>query len=167
MVANVGFTETQLTYIYLIGGGLTIFSAPLIGKLSDKYGRRKVFNITVIFASIPVFFISNMQETHIVLVLITTSMFFIFGAGRMIPSTAMVTSAVKPENRGKFMSFNSACRQLTNGFAAYIAGLVITKSENGMLENYEYVGYIAIAAGILSIFFSKKLVVVDDLTFKN
>lgn len=167
MVSNVGFTEQQITYIYLIGGALTIFSSPLIGRLSDKFGRSKIFTITVLIASIPVFLITNIGETPIPIVLSITALFFVFGAGRMIPSTAIVTSAVKPQNRGSFMSFNSACRQLTNGVAAYFAGLVITKGENGLLYNYEWVGYFAILMGLISIFISKKLKVVDDQNFKN
>lgn len=162
MVGNVGFTEQQITYIYLIGGALTIFTAPLIGRLADKYGRTQVFTFTVLAASIPVFFMTNMGQTPIALVLLVTSMFFVFGSGRMIPSTAMVTSSVKPQNRGSFMSFNSAARQMTNGVAAYLAGLVISIGEGGELINYEWVGYFAIGMGIVSIFISRQLKVVDD-----
>lgn len=161
MVANVGFSQEQITYIYLIGGALTIFSSPFIGRLADKYGRSLIFTIMVVAVSIPVFFITNLGESSIALALIITSLFFVFGSGRMIPSTAMVTSSVKPQNRGSFMSFNSACRQLTNGFAAYIAGLVITVGEGGKLVNYEWVGYFALGMGILSIFIGRKLKVVD------
>ncbi len=167
MVSNVGFTEKELTYIYLIGGGITIFSAPLIGRLSDKYGRFKIFTISVILASIPVFFITNIGETPIIVALLITSVFFMFGSGRMIPSTAMITSSVKPKNRGSFMSFNSACRQLTNGFAAYFAGLIITQGPDGQLENYNYVGYFAIAMGIVSIFIARKIKVADEEGFSN
>lgn len=167
MVSNVGFTEDQITYIYLIGGALTIFSAPLIGQLADKYGRSKIFTFNVIAVSIPVFFITSLGESPIWLVLIITSLFFVFGSGRMIPSTAMVTSSVKPQNRGSFMSFNSACRQLTNGFAAYLAGLVIAIGEDGKLVNYQYVGYFAIVMGIVSIYVSRKIKVADDEGFSN
>lgn len=167
MVANVGFTEEQLSYIYLIGGALTIFTSPLIGKLADRYGRQKVFAITVLMASVPVFFITQMGETPIALVLLVTTLFFIFGAGRMIPSTTMVTSSVKPKNRGSFMSFNSASRQMTNGFAAYIAGLIITEDANGLLQNYELVGYFAIIMGMISIYVGSKIKVVDQTDFEN
>jgi predicted MFS family arabinose efflux permease len=167
MVSNVGFTEQELTYIYLSGGALTIFSAPIIGKLSDRFGRLRVFTFTVFMASIPVFLITNLEQSPIWVVLVITSLFFIFGAGRMIPSTAMVTSAVKPKNRGSFMSFNTSCRQLTNGSAAYIAGLIIVKNDLGKLENYNLVGYTAILAGFFSILIARKLKVSDDDSFTN
>ena len=126
-----------------------------------------MFAFTVIIVSIPVFFITNIGETPVALVLLITSLFFVFGSGRMIPSTAMVTSSVKPKNRGSFMSFNSACRQLTNGFAAYIAGLIITQGEDGKLLHYDWVGYFAIFMGIVSIFISRKLKVVDEEDYSN
>lgn len=85
----------------------------------------------------------------------------------MIPSTAMITSSVLPKNRGSFMSFNSACRQLTNGFAAYIGGLIITAGPDGLLQNYDVVGYIAIGMGVLSLWIARKIKVVDDTGFTN
>jgi predicted MFS family arabinose efflux permease len=162
MTTNVGFTDSQIKYIYLIGGALTVFTAPLIGKMADKYGRSKIFTVTVLMASIPVFLMTQIGETPIELVLVITSMFFVFGAGRMVPSTAMVTSSVKPQNRGSFLSFNASFRQLTNGIAAFVAGLIITIGEDGLYHNYDLVGYFAIAMGILSIFISRKIKVADD-----
>ncbi|RLD21286.1 MAG: MFS transporter, partial [Bacteroidetes bacterium] len=35
MTRNVGFTQGQITYIYFLGGLATVFSSPLIGKLTD------------------------------------------------------------------------------------------------------------------------------------
>jgi predicted MFS family arabinose efflux permease len=161
MVANVGFTEQQITYIYLIGGGLTIFTAPLIGRLADRHGRVKVFTIVVLAASIPVYFMTTLGETPVALMLVVTSLFFIFGSGRFIPSTAMITSSVLPQNRGSFMSFNSASRQLANGIAAYLGGLIIAEGPNGELINYDYVGYFAIGMGLISILLSRKIKSVD------
>ena len=123
--------------------------------------------INVVAVSVPVFLITVIGETPIWIVLIITSLFFVFGSGRMIPSTAMVTSSVKPQNRGSFMSFNAACRQLTNGFAAYLAGLVITIGDNEKLENYQYVGVFAIVMGVVSILISRKIKVADDDNFSN
>ncbi len=167
LVTNVGFLDAELTYIYLIGGGLTIFTAPLIGKLADRFGRLKVFTIIVVLVTIPIYLLTNLTETPVPFVLIITSLFFVFGSGRMIPSTAMITSSVLPKNRGSFMSFNSACRQLTNGFAAYIGGLIITAGPDGLLQNYDVVGYIAIGMGVLSLWIARKIKVVDDTGFTN
>ena len=167
LTTNVGFTDSQIKYIYLIGEALTVFSSPFIGKMADKYGRSKVFTFTVIIASVPVFFLTQLGETPIGCVLVVTALFFVFGAGRMVPSTAKVTSSVKPQNRGSFMSFNAAVRQMTNGVAAFLAGLIITIGDDGLYHNYALVGYFAIAMGIVSIFISRKIKVADDASFVN
>lgn len=157
MVANVGFTEEQLTYIYLVGGGATIFTSPVIGKLSDKYGHQKIFTIAALISLIPIFLITNMPKLQIPLVLIITTMFFILGNGRMIPSQTMMMSTVLPQSRGGFMSISSSIQQFTTGIASFIAGSIILKSQNGTLSNYNYVGYIGIIATILSVFIARKL----------
>jgi predicted MFS family arabinose efflux permease len=151
MVANVGFTEIELTYIYLLGGGATIFTSPLIGRLSDKYGKHRVFTISMLLSFIPILLITNMPSVHIGLALVVTTSFFIISGGRMIPATALVTSAVRPENRGSFMSVNSSVQQLASGAAALVGGLIIHKNANDELENYPYVGIIALVAGLICI----------------
>ena len=167
LTTNVGFSDSQIKYIYLFGGALTVFSSPFIGRMADKYGRSNVFTFTVLAASIPIFFLTQIGETPIGLVLVITTFFFVFGAGRMVPSTAMVTSSVKPQNRGSFMGFNASFRQLTNGVAVFFAGLIITIGEDGLYHNYDLVGYFAIAMGVVSIFISRKITVADDSGFAN
>ena len=167
LTTNVGFTDSQIKYIYLIGGALTVFSSPFIGKMADKYGRSKVFTFSVIIASVPVLFLTQLGETPVGYVLVVTALFFVFATGRIVPSTAMVTSSVKPQNKGSFMSFNAAVRQMTNGVAAYLAGLIITIGDDGLYHNYDLVGYFAIAMGIVSIFISRKIKVADDASFVN
>ena len=39
LVANVGMTEQQLPLVYIAGGALTLFAAPIIGRLADRYGK--------------------------------------------------------------------------------------------------------------------------------
>ncbi len=47
MTRNVGFEQYQISYIYLIGGILTIFTGPIIGRLTDKYGALRTFYVIV------------------------------------------------------------------------------------------------------------------------
>lgn len=161
MVKNVGFTEHQLMYIYLIGGGLTIFTSPLIGKMADKFGKAKVFTIFAVLTVFPLFLITNMPQIAIGWALVVTSMFFVTVGGRMIPAMTMITSTVKPANRGSFMSINSSVQQLSASLASFIAGTIIMENTDGKIEHYNIVGYIAIVAGIIAIFIGRKLKVAD------
>lgn len=161
MVKNVGFTEIQLSYIYLIGGGLTFFSSPLIGKLADKFGKIKVFTTFGVLAVIPILLITHLPPVSILIALIVTSSFFVIVSGRMIPATTMVTSVVLPRKRGSFMSLRTAVLQMTSGTASLIAGLIIIESESGALLNYELVGYFAVFFSLIALYFGRKLKVAD------
>jgi multidrug resistance protein len=162
MVYNVGLTNEQLPYIYFFGGAATLFTAPFIGKLSDKKGKFPVFAFFALLCSIPVFLITNLPPVNLVGALIITTVFFIFVSGRMIPMQAMVTSVVLPQQRGGFMSINSSLIQLGSGLAAVISGFIISETDQGVIENYQYVGYFAIAITILCVLIAKGLKPVDE-----
>ncbi len=157
MVANVGFEEIQLSYIYMFGGALTLFTGPFIGKLADKHGVVKVFTILVCVSFIPQLTITNMQAVSIWIALFFTSLFFIFSGGRFVPSQALTIGAVQPEFRGGFMSLNSAVMQLASGLAAFLAGLVVIKNDAGQLLHYDMIGYSTLIFSALTIFMAKKL----------
>jgi predicted MFS family arabinose efflux permease len=157
MVANVGFSEQELTYIYLAGGFITLFSSPWIGRLSDKYGPVRIFTVFIFISIIPILLITNLQAAPIPLVLLLTSSYFVISGGRMIPAQAMITSAVQPQMRGSFMSLNSSVQQLSTALAAFIAGLILVRNPDGTLSNYGYVGLLAIALSLLSILVAKRV----------
>lgn len=157
MVANVGFTEKDLTYIYFVGGALTFFSSPLIGKLADKYGKLKIFTIFGVLALFPIFLITNMPRVPVYMALVATAMFFVFASSRFIPANAMITSLVSPQQRGGYMSISASFQQLAAGIASFVAGLVISKSATGELLYYNYVGYGAILVSVSCIFIAQKL----------
>jgi hypothetical protein len=54
------------------------------------------------------------------------------------------------------MSLSSSVQQLSAGIAAYISGNIVIQGTNG-LQNYNYVGYLAVAATLVAIFMSYKL----------
>jgi predicted MFS family arabinose efflux permease len=157
MVANVGFSERELTYIYLAGGFITLFSSPWVGRLSDKYGPAKVFTVFVFISLLPIAIITNLQATPIPIVLLVTTTYFVVSGGRMIPAQTMITSAVRPEMRGSFMSLNSSVQQLATAAAAFIAGLIMVRNPDGTLSNYSYVGVLSMALCLLSILVARRV----------
>jgi len=163
MVGNVGFSEQNLTYIYLVGGALTIFFSPWVGKMADKHGRLQIFTIFGVLALFPVLIITNMPPTPVWVALIVTGFFFIFANGRMVPATTMETALVAPENRGSYMSIRSSVQQLASGLASFVAGSIILEKPSVFsgsakaLVNYEYVGLIAIFFSIVSLWIARKL----------
>lgn len=166
MVANVGFMESELTYIYLIGGAFNIFTGPIIGKLSDRLGKLKVYTLFVVLCSLPVFAITQMPQVALWIALIATTFFFILSGGRFIPAQAMVSETVQPQMRGSFMSILSSMQQLSAGVAAYVSGLIISRDPvSGYMEHYDIVGYISIAMTLSTIFLIRRIRKANGETF--
>lgn len=165
MVSNVGFAEDQLPYIYFLGGLCTIFTVPLVGKLADKRGKFKVFRWAIGLSVIPILLLTNLPQTSIYIALLVTTFFMITIGSRGIPAQAMITSTVKPQQRGSFMSFNSSVQQLSAGLASIISGLIIHKTESGALENYGWIGLLAATCSFISLWFAKKLKNADGMGF--
>ncbi len=157
MELNIGFDSYQISYIYGIGGLLTAFLMPLFGKLADRYGHARVFSIASFFALGSIFTITNLPHVSIALALCATSSFFIVASGRNVPATTMVTSVVRPESRGSFMSVRASVNELALGLASFLSGLIVTKAPDGSLQNYPYVGYIAIGMSIIAVILARKL----------
>jgi len=151
MVSNVGFTEGQLSYIYLIGGICTLFTAPIFGMLSDRYGPAKFFSVITALSLVPLWLLTNLPQVGIYYALAVTSLLFILITGRIIPAMTMITASVKAEQRGGFMSVNSAIQQLGAGISSYIAALIVFRSATGQLVDYDMVGYFAIVASCWAI----------------
>jgi predicted MFS family arabinose efflux permease len=160
-VANIGFTEMQLTYVYMAGGAFTIFTSPWVGKLSDKYGKLRIFTIFMVLNVIPIAVITNLGVTPIPFVLMISTMFFVTSNGRYVPAAAIITGTARPENRGSFLSFNSAIQQIATGFASLIAGIIIGENAAGELTNYNVVGYIAIVFSLLCIPIARRVKIVS------
>ncbi|HAS57283.1 MULTISPECIES: MFS transporter [unclassified Algoriphagus] len=160
-VANVGFTEMQLTYIYMAGGAFTIFTSPWVGKMSDKYGKLRIFTIFMTLNVVPIAIITNLGVTPIPYVLLVSTLFFVTSNGRYVPAAAIITGTARPENRGSFLSFNSAIQQLATGLASLIAGLIIGENAAGELTNFNLVGYIAIFFSLLCIPLARRVKVVS------
>lgn len=158
MELNVGFSSNNITMMYFLGGLFTIFTSPLIGKLSDKFGKHQILYIFGTLSLIPIYLITVMNETPLAFALFITTLFFVFAGGRMIPVMTMVSNVVEPKQRGSFMSINSSIQQIAVGIASYISGLIVVKNpHSGKIENYNYVGYIAIAASILCLILASRL----------
>lgn len=144
MELNVGFTNAQTPLIYIVGGGLTVFTSPIIGKLSDKLGKFRLFSYMILLAIMPIALITNMPQIPFYFVLIVTGFWFVVSSGRAIPAQAIVSEVVPPARRGSFMNINSAIQQLGVGLASVIAGLIVIKSPENKILNYDITGYLSI-----------------------
>lgn len=151
LVRNVGFAETDLPLMYLIGGVGTIFTARFVGKMTDKKGSFTTFRFLALISIGPILALTHLPHVATWVVLIVTSMFTMFGSARFIPAMTMVSAVVKPEERGAFMSLENAGRQFAAGAASQTAGLIIGGTATGVLTGYNIVGYICVGSSLMAI----------------
>lgn len=165
LVGNVGFKESELMYVYLVGGICTLFFSPWVGKMADKHGRLKIFTIFGSLVLIPVVLITNLPPVPLWVALIVSALFFVFSNGRMVPSTTMETAVIKPEIRGSYMSIRSSVQQLTSGIASFVGGLIIHEqtsmfdAKTKALSNFNYVGIIAVCFSLIALYVARQLTV--------
>lgn len=148
---------SEIPLIYLAGGTATLLSAQVIGKLSDKLGKLKMLQIIACIAMVPMLLITQTESMGIVSILIITTCFFVFVSGRMIPGMAMVSAAGNPKNRGTFMTLNSSMQSAAMGLAALIGGHLITRSPEGLIENYWLCSVIAVVFNIIALLIARQI----------
>lgn len=152
-INNLTVTEMQLPQIYIVAGIFTLFCMPLMGKLSDKFNKFRIFTIACFWTMTVIIIYTHMSVTPLWIIILLNVLMMVGITGRMVPSTALVTGVPEAKDRGAFMSINSSLQQIAGGIGAWIGGLIIVqKSPTSPLEHYDIIGYIVAAITLLSIF---------------
>jgi predicted MFS family arabinose efflux permease len=150
-VNNLGISMGQLPLLYFITGIFSMAAGPLIGNLSDKIGKFRVFGLGSILALVIILYYCNLGVTPFWLVVALNTGLMMGVLSRMISSSALITAIPEPNERGAFMSINSSVQQLSGGIASVFAGLIVVQSGNGTLKHYDTIGYIVVGSIILTI----------------
>ncbi|MEJ1974302.1 MAG: MFS transporter [Lacunisphaera sp.] len=140
--------EKYLFLVYMIGGTLSVVTAPRVGRLADRFGLQRVFTCMVLAASVVVLAIANAGPLPVWATLTLAGLFFIFASGRFVPGQAIVTLAVPSSRRGAFLSLTSCARDLASGISSTLGGWIVAKQPNGHLMHFNWLGWIAVAAGL-------------------
>ncbi|HEV8286406.1 MAG TPA: MFS transporter [Chitinophagaceae bacterium] len=148
---NLGIELSQLWILYGFTGGFTIIFGPLIGKLSDKIGKYKIFVIGSFISSVVVLIYTNLGITPLWIIIILSVLLFIGITSRMITSSALMTAVPEPQDRGAFMSINASIQQIAGGIASWVAGLIVVQSNGGPLQHYNWLGYVVITTMLITV----------------
>jgi predicted MFS family arabinose efflux permease len=154
---NGGLTMQQIPYVYLLGGAATLFTARLVGKLTDSVGKAKMFKITAVFAMLSIWLVTVSASFGLWGILLVTTIMFIGMNGRMIPGMAVATSAANPKLRGTFMALNSSVQSAAMGLASFVGGLVISRDAQGLVQYFWVNALIGAVATILGVLLVNKL----------
>jgi predicted MFS family arabinose efflux permease len=152
LVKNVGLSEkNELPLVYLVGGIATLVSMNLVGRLSDRIPRLWVFRVLALATLGSVVLFTQLPEpTPLVWALAASTLLWVLSSGRMVPATAMVTSASLPYYRGTFLSINASVQQLAAFLAPLAASLFLSDHEK-RLEGYGLVGLVTVVMGLVSV----------------
>jgi DHA1 family inner membrane transport protein len=161
LVGDLALPEKYLSLVYFIGGALSVVTAPQVGRLADRRGRQRVFTIMVLAASLIILAIANAGPLPVWATLGLAGLFFIFASGRFVPGQAIVTLAVPSSRRGAFLSLTSCARDLASGISSMLGGWIVSKQPNGHLVHFNWLGWIAVAAGLASILLAQRVRVND------
>jgi len=150
MQSNQVLLPTEIPFIYLSGGVVTLLSARWIGILTDRVGKRKMFQRMLLLSMVPMTITTLMQPLPLPVVLLVSSALFFFMNARMIPGMALLTSAAQPQFRGAFMSLNGAVQSMSIGLATWIGGLLIQRNPQSQVTHYWLCALVGVSASLLA-----------------
>nr|WP_311529563.1 MFS transporter [uncultured Ralstonia sp.] len=157
LVANHGVSPQDLSWLYVAGGAASFFSSRAVGKLADRYGRRRVFVGAALLAFIPVLVMTHLPDWPFIGMLLFFPFFMVILSSRMVPMQALMTTVPAAQVRGAFLSANSAVMSVGTGVGAWAGGLLLSGGAGGRIEGYGLNGWLAVAAGLFCVFWVRQV----------
>ncbi|ASZ09813.1 MFS transporter [Chitinophaga pendula] len=145
-INNLGLKWDQLSILYGMTGLAALLFGPLTGKLSDRIGKYPVFCIGTGAAILMLAIYGNLGITPLSIVVAINMVMFVAVTARVIASSALMTAIPRPQDRGAFMSINSAVQQISGGIGSVVAGFIVFQDATGKLVHYDTLCYVVIGA---------------------
>lgn len=154
LVNNIKISQLELPMVFFFTGLSVLFIMPLVGKLSDKISKFKLFASGSILSIIMILIYTNLNPIPLWEIVVINMILFMGIMSRMIPATTLNTAIPGLEDRGAYMSISSSLQQIAGGIAAVCAGYIVhQKTKTAPLENYDILGYVIAIITLCSIFF--------------
>lgn len=151
-INNLHVTPHQLPLLFMVSGMASLIIMPLVGRLSDKIDKYKLYVIASIYVMVVVVFYTNLSAQPLWFVMMFNVLLMAGIFSRMIPATALTTSIPDMQDRGAFMSINASLQQIAGGVAAAVAGsIVVQKTKYSPLEHYNTLGYLIVVISCITI----------------
>lgn len=156
-VANVGLTEKQLPWMYVVGGTFTLIASPIFGRLVDRYGKLTIYRIIAPASAVLFLAITLLPPVHMAVAVAVFAALMVCNVGRMIAAMALITGSVAPHRRGGFLSANSSVQHIACGVAASLAGLIITTDSENRIQHFGIVGWIAALTTLFTLWLAGRI----------
>ncbi|MBI5275008.1 MAG: MFS transporter [Burkholderiales bacterium] len=155
--ANAGFNDQQIPYIYLCGGAVTLVSARLFGRMTDRYGKVPTFRVLALANLVPLVGVTLVGGAPMAVVLVTTTFMFMLMSGRMIPGMSIITSSAEPRLRGTFMTLNTSVQSAAIGLASVAGGLLIHRDAQGHVMGYWHAALVGVALTLAAVWLAPRI----------
>jgi MFS family permease len=130
--------------IYLVTGMSAIVTGPLLGRLSDSFGKYRTFVLGTLVSGALAVEYTQLTAASLGFVILLNVVLFVGISARMVSSFALTSALPKLQDRGAYMAISSSLQQISGGVAAWIAGLIVHQATpTSMLEGYPRLGWVA------------------------
>lgn len=129
---NLGFPRSSLWQLYGAGGVLSFITLRVVGKLVDRFGSFRLGTIgsLLLFVAIWRIFIDVPVNPRVVL----PFLFFMFALSvRNVAYSTLTSKVPATEERGRFMSFQSAVQHLASAAGAIVSSFILAQGPGGQL----------------------------------
>lgn len=152
-INNLHVTNDQLPLLFMAAGVSTLIIMPLIGKLSDRIDKFKIFTAGSCWMIVMVLIYTNLSPVPFPVVMAMNIFFMVGIMGRMIPAMALNSALPQMQDRGAFMSISSSLQQISGGIGAYVSGkIVVQQTKTSPLEHYNTLGIVVSVLVLITIF---------------
>ena len=151
-VNNLHVSYEQLPLLFMASGIAALIIMPLIGKLSDKIDKAKLFTVAALSMMVIIVIYTNLTPVPFMLIITLNILMMTAIMSRIVPAMALVSALPKMQDRGAFMSINSSLQQIAGGIAAAVGGMIVVqKTKTSPLQHYDTLGYVIVVIIILNI----------------
>ncbi len=153
LINNIHLTNDDVPVIFMVTGAAAFFVMPLVGKLSDKFDKFKIFLIGSFATMVIIPVYTHLPVVPLWIVLIMNVTMFAVIMSRMGPFQALNSMIPQPANRGAYMSISASLSQMAGGLGIVIAGsIAYQETPKSPLQNFDLLGYVVIGLCALAIF---------------
>jgi MFS transporter, DHA1 family, inner membrane transport protein len=139
-VKNLGLPEERLPWVYIFGGLCALITSPLVGRLSDRFGKFLVYRWVVGCAIVPTLLITHLTAIPNWACIVLTTLYMAITSSRMVAAQAILSSLPERRWRTSFLSMNGSVQSLSSGLAASFSANIVSEDPTGRLENFWIVG---------------------------
>ena len=150
-VHNLGIDIEHLPTIYLVSGLFSIFTGPLVGRLSDTIGKFPTFVFGTAMSIVMVLIYTHLGQTTLTVAIVVNVLMFVGIFSRMIPSQALMSAIPAAHQRGSFSAISASVQQLSGGLGSVLAAAIIMENADGSLSHFDRIGYVVVGTSLVAL----------------